>query len=220
MYSNLYHTIRTNVSLWSVLIFIISALPSTGWAGEPTEQVRQSIESIRSVFRNKELSKPENRKERNAQLRRIVEARFDFEEMSKRSLGIHWKKRTPEEQKEFVSLYKDLLEDVYLRKLERHESEIKEHVEDRVVYLNERIEDSYALVQTQVITKDGKEVRLDYRLLKRNGKWEVYDVYIEGVSLVNNYRKQFSQIIRSGSYEELVKRLKEKKFKSPEEKSK
>lgn len=221
MYLIRYREINKLLTLWTVILLIICFfLPSKALAGEPTDQVRQSVEAIRSVFKNKELSKPENRKERNAQLRRIVEDRFDFEEMSKRSLGIHWRKRTPEEQKEFIPLYKDLLEDVYLRKLERHEREIKEHVEDKVVYLNERVEDSYALVQTEVVTKDGKEVRLDYRLLKENGKWLVYDVYIEGVSLVNNYRKQFSQIIRSGSYEDLVKRLKAKKFKEPEEKSK
>ncbi|MEW5745090.1 MAG: ABC transporter substrate-binding protein [Nitrospirota bacterium] len=206
-----------SAALVAFVLLCFGYVPAAG-AGEATEQVRQTVEQIRSVFKDRDLNKPEKKKQRNARLRTIVEGRFDFEEMSKRSLGLHWSKRTPEEQREFVSLYKDLLEDVYLRKLEQHESKIKEHVEDKVVYLDERTEGSYALVRTAVVTKGGKEVRLDYRLLRKNEKWEVYDVYIEGVSLVNNYRKQFSQIIRSGSYEDLLKRLRAKSFKEPEEK--
>ena len=210
-----YREIKKSLTLWSIILLVCFFLPSKATAGEPTEQVRQSVEEIRSVFRDKELSRPENKKERNAQLRRIVEFRFDFEEMSKRSLGIHWRKRTPEERKEFVALYKDLLEDVYLRKLERHDSEIKEHLEDRVVYLDERVENSYALVRTNIVTKKEVTIPIEYKLLKKGNKWEVYDVVIEGVSLVNNYRNQINSIIRSNSYEELVKRLKNKTIKGP-----
>ncbi len=128
--------------------------------------------------------------------------------MAKRSLGIHWNKRNPNEQKEFVSLFSDLLEDTYIRKIERYEDE-------KVVYVGERQEGSYATVKTKIISTSGIETPVEYKIFKKGDKWEVYDIIIEGVSLVNNYRIQFSHIISSSSYEDLVNRIKKKALKSP-----
>ncbi|MCC6346391.1 MAG: ABC transporter substrate-binding protein [Nitrospirales bacterium] len=174
--------------------------------------MRQTIEEIRSVFKDAELKKPENREKRNARLRALVDERFDFEEMSKRTLARYWRERTLEERKEFVALYSDLLKDVYLKKIRQHEGEVEKHEEDKVLYQDEKVEDSYASVKTLVVTYDGKEIPVEYRLLKEDGDWQAYDVLVEGVSLLNNYRSQFRQIIRSGSYEELVERIKAKKI--------
>lgn len=172
-------------------------------AGEPTEQVKQTVDAVIKILNNKELSKPERLAERRQLVRKTVEKSFDFEEMAKRSLALHWKNRTPQEQKEFVALFSDLLEDTYIRKIERYEDE-------KVVYTGEKIDGPYATVKTKIITSKEAEIPVDYKIFKKGQKWEVYDIVIEGVSLVNNYRTQFNQIIRSSSYEDLVTRLKKK----------
>ena len=126
--------------------------------------------------------------------------------MAKRSLALHWKKRTPQEQKEFVDLFSDLIEDTYIRKIERYEDE-------KVIYTEEKTDGAFATVRTKVTTSKEAEIPVDYKIFKKGQKWEVYDIIVEGVSLVNNYRTQFNQIIRSSSYEELVTRLKKKALK-------
>lgn len=136
-------------------------------------------------------------------MRKVVGERFDYEEMAQRSLALHWKKRTAAEKKEFVPLYSDLLERSYVKKIESY-------TEEKILYVGETIEGEYAVVKTRIITKRNVEVPIEYKLMKKSSKWEVYDVIIEGVSLVNNYRNQFNKIIRTDSYEELVKRMKNK----------
>lgn len=172
-------------------------------AGEPTDQVRETVDAVVKILNDKELKKPEKQKERRASIRQTIIKRFDFEEMAKRSLAAHWKDRTPAEQKEFVALYSDLLENTYIRKIERYENE-------KVVYHDERSDGDYAAVKTKIVDKNGLSIPVEYRIFRKKDKWEVYDIVIEGVSLVNNYRTQFTQIIRSGSYSDLVKRLREK----------
>jgi len=196
------------IKLFIIVVFVAFSIfsPQKTEAGEPTEQVKQTVDAVIKILNNKELSKPEKLAERRLKIRETVEKSFDFEEMAKRSLALHWKKRTPQEQKEFVGLFSDLLEDTYIRKIERYEDE-------KVVYYDERSDGSYATVRTKVITSKESEIPVDYKIFKKGQKWEVYDIVIEGVSLVNNYRTQFNQIIRSGSYEELVTRLKKKVLK-------
>jgi phospholipid transport system substrate-binding protein len=175
----------------------------TAYAGVPTDQVRQTVDKVLDILNNKELKKPGKVKERRAAIRKTVGERFDFEEMAKRSLALYWKQRTPEEKKEFVPLYADLLERSYIKKIENYSDE-------KIIYTDEKIDDGYAIVKTKIITKRNVEIPIEYKLLKKNNKWDVYDVVIESVSLVNNYRNQFSKIIRTNSYEELVKRMKHK----------
>ncbi|MCL5236400.1 MAG: ABC transporter substrate-binding protein [Nitrospirae bacterium] len=195
---------------FSLVLLLVTALAS--YAGEPTDQVKQSVEEVLDILRNKELKRPEKTKERRAAIRKVVDERFDFEEMAKRSLGLYWKKRTPEERKEFSSLYSDLLERAYIRKIEAYTGE-------KVVYTGENVDDGYSTVRTRIITKKNIDIPIDYKLHRKDGKWEVYDVIIEGVSLVNNYRTQFYSIISSGSFEELMRKLKRKEsaaeFKGP-----
>ena len=193
-------------------MFCLSLAPGavpTACAGDATDQIRETADAVINVLNNKELKKPENKQKRRKQLREIVDKRFDFAEMAKRSLGFAWNKRTPEEKKEFVSLFSDLLEDTYIRKIERYERE-------KVIYTGERVEGSYAAVRTKVVTDQGVEIPVEYRIFKKGTKWEVYDIIIEGVSLVNNYRSQFSSIINSDTYAGLVKKLKEKVKKESE----
>jgi len=187
---------------------LFSVLPSGSLAGEPTNQVKQTVDAVLEVLKNKELKKPEKTEQRRAKIRAIVGERFDFDEMAKRSLAQHWKKRTPEEQKEFVPLYSDLLENAYIKKIEKYEDE-------KILYVDEKTEGTYASVKTNIITSKEVQIPIEYRLLRKDSKWAVYDVVVEGVSLVNNYRNQFNSILRSGTYEELVKRMKNKTLKEP-----
>jgi len=192
-----------------VLLICLSFLPfkpCAALAGEATDQVKQTVDAVLDVLNNKELKKPENREIRTKKIREIVNKRFDFEEMAKRSLALNWGKRTPEERKEFVTLFSDLLENTYVKKIERYENE-------KIVYLDEKITGQYAVVKTKIVKAQEAEIPVEYRIFKEAGKWEVYDIIVEGVSLVNNYRSQFSQIIRSSSYEELVKKLRNKTIK-------
>ena len=189
-----------------VCISLITFKPPAAFAGEATDQVKQTIDAVLEILNNKELKKPENRELRTKKIRDVINQRFDFEEMAKRSLALNWSKRTPEEKKEFVALFSDLLENTYIRKIERYENE-------KVVYLDEKITGEYAVVRTKIVKTQEAEIPVEYRILKKADKWEVYDIIVEGVSLVNNYRSQFSQIIRSSSYEELVKKLKSKTLK-------
>jgi phospholipid transport system substrate-binding protein len=194
------------VRLFSVLFFILfllSSLVNRAYAGLPTDQVKQTVDEVIDILKNKELKKPEKESERRAAIRKVVGERFDFEEMSKRSLALHWRNRTPDEKKEFVSLFSDLLERAYIRKIEKYTNE-------KILYTGERIDGEYAVVDTEIVTRRNVETPIEYRLLKEDGKWAVYDVVIEGVSLINNYRTQFNNIIRDNSYQELVKRIRNK----------
>jgi len=212
MYSERYKggIMGKKIAFMLCVLFVSIALsvfsPLITHAGEPTDQVKQTVDAVINILNNKELKKPENRAERQKKIRETIEKSFDFEEMAKRSLALHWKKRTPQEQKEFTSLFSDLLEDTYIRKIERYEDE-------KVIYTAEKTEGSYATVRTRIVTTKGIEIPVDYKIFKKDQKWEVYDIFVEGVSLVNNYRSQFNEIIRAGSYEELVQKLKKKVLK-------
>lgn len=185
----------------SLLLFLVCSV--NVFAGVPMEEVKKTTNEVLAVLRNKEFKGPAKEDLRRQKILDVVSQVFDFREMAKRSLGIYWRRRTPQEKNEFVPLYKDLLNRTYMRKVERYTNE-------KVAYTDESVQDGYALVRTKVITDKGAAIPLDYRLMKKDGKWVVYDVVIEGVSLVNNYRSQFSEIIRSDSYAELVKKLKKK----------
>ena len=185
------------------LLFSIFIISSTLQAGEPLNLIKQTIDEVIDILKDEELKKPDKGADRRAELRRVIGERFDFEEMAKRSLALHWKKRTPEERQEFIPLFSDLLERSYVNKIESY-------TDEQILYTDQTIDDDYASVKTKIITKRNVEIPIEYRLLNKNNQWGVYDVVIEGVSLVNNYRNQFNKIIRKDSYEELVKRMKNK----------
>jgi phospholipid transport system substrate-binding protein len=194
------------VRLFSVSFFVLFLLSSPvhrAYAGVPTDQVKQTVDKVIDILKNKELKKPGKESDRRAAIRKVVGERFDFEEMAKRSLALNWRDRTPDEKKEFVSLFSDLIERAYIRKIEKY-------TDEKILYTGERIDGEYAVVDTEIVTRRNVETPIEYRLLKKDGNWAVYDVVIEGVSLINNYRTQFSKIIRENSYQELVRRMKNK----------
>jgi phospholipid transport system substrate-binding protein len=169
------------------------------WAGPPTEIAKQVIERALNAL-NDPSSQGEARRQK---VKRIVDPYFDYQEMAKRSLGPTWGKLTAAQRQEFVALFSELLEASYSDKIEKYAQRVK------IDYTGEILEGEYAEVRT-VVVKANDRIPLNYRLLNEGGTWKVYDVVIEGVSLVSNYRSQFSRIIHESSYAELVRRLKTK----------
>lgn len=184
-------------------------VPQRSAAGGATDAMKATIDEVLRILRDKDLKQPAKSEDRRQQLEKVVGDRFDYEEMSRRALGAPWNQLAAKDKQEFVALFRTLLTNSYADKIETYSGE-------GVQYVNERTENEYAEVRTKVLT--GKtEIPLDYRLLNKAGDWRVYDVVLDGVSLVNNYRGQFSKILRSSSYAELVDQLRKKsdKIKSP-----
>ncbi|NIM22548.1 MAG: ABC transporter substrate-binding protein [Candidatus Latescibacteria bacterium] len=183
------------------------ALPS--FAGAPTDAMKSTIDEVLRIIREKDLQHPSKAEERRTQLEQVVGARFDYKEMSRRALGRPWRTLSNEQKEEFVDLFRTLLTNSYADKIETYSGE-------GVQYLNERTEQEYAEVRTKVLSAK-TEIPLDYRLINRGEDWRVYDVVVDGVSLVNNYRGQFRKILSASSYSDLVDQLREKsdKLKAP-----
>jgi phospholipid transport system substrate-binding protein len=169
------------------------------WAGPPTDIVKQVIEKALDIIQNPAYGKQEKQR----LVRRLVDPHFDYQEMAKRSLGPTWGKLSAAQRQEFVSLFSQLLEASYADKIEKYAQRVT------IKYPGEIQDGEYVEVRT-VVHKANDRIPLNYRLLNEDGTWKVYDVVIEGVSLVSNYRSQFSRIIHESSYAELVRRLKTK----------
>lgn len=189
--------------LAAVVTTVVAAPAAAARASTPTEQLRVQIDQVIKVLEDGELRKAGRATERRAAIRRIAGEIFDFTEMTRRSLGPHWQTRTPAEREEITRLFADLLERSYISKIERYSGE-------KIVYLGDSVDGDYATVRAKLLTRQGMEIPLDYRMLRRGERWFVYDVSIEGVSLVANYRAQFNKIIQASGYTGLVQKLREK----------
>ncbi len=173
----------------------------------PREQLKQTIDQILEVLRDSSLQTEDKKIQRREMLREIARVRFDYRKMSQLSLGKHWKTITDQEKKDFVDLFGTLLEDTYMAKIETYTNE-------DVVFLKDRIKKKKAQVNTKIITKS-VEIPIDYRMYrKKENLWMVYDMVIEGVSMIGNYRSQFGQMLERGSFESLMVKLKEKQNKT------
>lgn len=193
------------ICLWRGIIFLSVAI---GFAipilaGEPTDQIKQTTDKVISIVTDPALKEPARAEERRKLVRKAVDNRFDWEEMARRSLARHWARRTDEEKREFISLFSDLLERTYMDKVADYSGE-------KVLYVGETVDGDYGVVRVKILTAADVEISVEYRVRRKENGWFIYDVSIEGVSLVNNYRTQFNSIILKSSYRNLVKRLKAK----------
>ncbi|OGB93995.1 MAG: organic solvent tolerance ABC transporter substrate-binding protein [candidate division NC10 bacterium RBG_16_65_8] len=195
--------LRRQFARLTLAAILLAMLPVPAAAGEAMEQLRGSVDQVLQVLRDPRTKGASPAAERRARIRQIVDDRFDFTEMARRALAMHWAARTPQERRDFTALFSNLLERSYIDKIEAY-------TDERIVYSGERVEGDFAEVRTKLEGKKNLDVPLEYRLLRRDGKWWVYDVVIEGVSLIANYRTQFNKIIQSTSYPELVKRMQAK----------
>lgn len=186
------------------LLLVASVLsPVRAAGGLPTDQIKATVDKALVVLRDPRLKPTAKIKERREQLKQILFARFDFTEMAKRALGANWRRRTPKEQEEFVRLFTELLERAYA-------DIIESYTDERIVYVGERLDGSYADVNSKIFTGKGEEFSINYKAHLVNGEWRVYDVVVENISMVNNFRSQFNRVIANASYEELIRRLRDK----------
>jgi phospholipid transport system substrate-binding protein len=191
-------------ALWlglAALIILVSARDAG--AGPPTDQLKGAIDRVVATLDSPALKGDGKVLDRRAAVRKIANEIFDFGEIARRSLGRYWQPLSEPQRAEFVGLFGDLLERSYISKIELYGGE-------KIVYSGERVDGDLAVVSTKIITKNGTEVPIDYRLFRRGDSWKVYDVNIEGISLVSNYRTQFNKIIQTNGYNSLVDRMKAK----------
>ena len=188
-------------ALLALGLAVITAVPAA--AGVPTDQLRGAVDRVLKTLEDPSLKGANKVVERRVAVRKIANEIFDFGEIAKRSMARHWQPLSEAQRTEFVGLFADLLERSYISKIETYGGE-------KIQYTGEKIDGEYATVSTRIVTKNGTEVPVDYRMKKGGDRWLVYDVSIEGVSLVSSYRTQFNKIIQTSSYNELVSKLKNK----------
>jgi len=183
---------------WAVLVAVLTAW--TAIAGQPADHLRQSVDRALSILRDPALRGPDRAVQRRQALRTVSDGVFDWPEMARRTLGRHWERRSAAEQQEFTRALSDLIERSWADRLERYQGE-------RVLFAGETVEGELATVRTKVADQHGRDIAVDYRMIRRDERWLVFDVVIENVSLVNNYRTQFDAILRTASYRELLQRI-------------
>jgi phospholipid transport system substrate-binding protein len=195
----------TRIRLCAVTLAAVLAILTAreAAAGPPTDQLKSAIDRVVRVLEDPGLKGEDKVADRRTAVRKIADEIFDFSEIARRALARHWQPLTDKQRTEFVSLFSDLLERSYMSKIELYGGE-------KIQYIGERVDGESASVATRIVTKNSTEVPIDYRLLKKGDRWLVYDVNIEGVSLVSNYRTQFNKIIQTGSFEDLTQKLRTK----------
>ncbi len=187
--------------LSAVLVAAASGPP----ADSPLELIKSGTDRAREIIRSAHSGAAPSLRERRTEILHIVDEYFDFGEMAKRALGRPWKEQPPQKQQEFVDLFKQLLFNYYVGRVETYT-----YTDEKLVYDEQKIEGDYALVKTRVLNYKNTNIQLDYRLKQISGQWKVYDVVIEGVSLVENYRGQFSSILSSKPFDAFLTQLREK----------
>ena len=196
--------VRTVAAMVVAVVVVLASGVSAG-AGVPTDQLRGRIDRVLRVLEDPTLKQDGRAAERREAIRAIADEIFDFRELSQRALARHWQARTPAERDEFIQLFADLLERSYIGKIETFSGG------DRVQYSGESVEGDQATVRTRIVTKNGTEIPVDYRMHRVGDRWLVDDVAIESVSLVANYRSQFNKILQRGSFQQLIAQLAAKK---------
>jgi phospholipid transport system substrate-binding protein len=186
------------------------AFAQGAWAATATEQVRSAIDRVLATVDNPALKGGGKIVERRVAVRKIANEIFDFTEIARRALGRYWLPLSEAQRKEFVGLFEDLLERSYIPKIELYGGE-------KIIYGGERVDGDLATVSTKIITNNSNAVPIDYRLLKHGERWMIYDISIEGISLVSNYRTQFNKIIQTSGYDGLVEKMKSKRSQFAEE---
>ena len=184
----------------AVLLLFALVTVHIAWAGPPTEQLREGVDRVIKTLRDPELTGDKKARERRAAIGKLADEIFDFTETAKRALGQHWAPRTPAEREDFVRLFTGLVQRTYIAKVDQYNSDM--------TFRGDTVDGDQAVVRTTLALRQGGNMSLDYRMHRPQDRWLVYDVHVEGISLVANYRAQFNKIIRTESYEALVARLK------------
>jgi len=189
------------ISLFFCVLILSLAVSSIAFAGEAQNHLKSGIDKVIAILSDPAMKGPAKHQDRERKLRAVADGFFDWHELSRRALGANWSKFSPKQQDEFVVLFSELLQKTYIRKLEKFNNE-------KVEYLREQVSGDQAFINTQVLMKD-KNVPINYVMIKHQN-WMVYDVVIEGVSLVKNYRTQFAKILSKETPAALNQRIKDK----------
>jgi len=183
-----------------ILFFLLSPVPGA-LAGAPTDQLRDGVDRVFKILRDPAMAGDTNAPQRRKAVLTAANSIFDFGEMAKRSLGQHWAPRTPTERGQFIALFTDLMQHSYINKVDQHGGA-------KMVFRGETVDGDFAAVRTTIPLSGGSEMPLEYRMHNADARWQVYDLSIDGISLVSNYRAQFNKVIRLDSYDTLVAKLK------------
>lgn len=181
---------------------LLAAAGSAGAATGPTETVQGAVQQVFTQPDGATVKKVSTA-ERRADIRKVAENLFDFQEMSRRSLGPTWESVSPAEQAEFVRLFASLISNAYMGKIEQYTGE-------PITYVGEQVEGDEASVLSRVVTPKGAQIGIEYRLYRTGERWAVYDVRVDGISLVGSYKAQFNRLLQRGSFTELLKQLRQK----------
>jgi phospholipid transport system substrate-binding protein len=193
----------------ALLAFFVLLFATPQWtmavASGPMSVIQAGTERVLQILRSSQRGGSSSLSQRKSEVLAIVDEYFNFEEMGKRALGRPWKDQSPANRQEFTRLFKQLLFDTYFNKVRKYTGQ-----NEKAYYDSQKLEGDYALVKTHIQLQGNENLSLDYRLHQENGQWKVYDVVIEGISLVENYRAQFASILASGSFDALLRKLRDK----------
>jgi phospholipid transport system substrate-binding protein len=194
--------VRFHSRVLSTLIFLFVLVSAhDAWAGPPTDQLREGVDRVLEVLRDPQLRGDTRITQRRSAIGKVAGEVFDFGDMARRALGQHWAERTSAERGEFVRLFTELIQRAYVAKVDQHAAATK------MTFRGETVDGDYAVVQTTIPLSGGGKLPLDYRMHHTRDHWRVYDLSIDGISLVANYRSQFNRVIRTSSYVALVTKL-------------
>ncbi len=185
------------------LFLLALALPALALAGDPTDQIRQTTEKILAIVQDPALKGTDREAERQKQMRKMIDERFDWAAMSRSAIGKNWRDLSEAQRTEFTGLFSELIEKNYMSKIESYSGE-------KILYKGDKVDGAYGVADVVISTLKGADIPVSYRVLKKDAGWLVYDVNIEGVSLVNNYRSQIGAILNSSSYDTLIVKIKAK----------
>ena len=190
-------------TIGGLLIVGVTLSPSDARAAQPMQDVRATVDGIQTIIIDAHQQPDARKKQGAARLKQLVSRRFDFLDMAKRALGPYWDKRSQRERNEYVKVFTEVIETLYLERMERYAGE-------HTVYLRESRDGDYAEVATKALAVKGDDLAVNYKVKRaRGGDWKIYDLVIDNVSIVNNYRAQFARILNSGSFDQLLAKLRD-----------
>lgn len=185
-----------------VLMLLIIPRLTCADASSPMEVIRSGTDKVLSILHQSKTGQSHPLQEREGEILNVVSSYFNFDEMAKRSLGHSWEQQSPENRQEFAKLFKKLLFNTYLDRMEKYHDE-------KVSYDNQRVDDDFAVVKTHFLSHNDN-ISIDYRLHKEGEQWKVYDVVVEDISYVENYRSQIASILANQSFDSLLNLLRQK----------
>lgn len=195
------------------MLLALTSVPPLVLAGEPTDQIKQTTDQILAILQEPSLKSADKEGERQKQMRKVIDARFDWTDMARSAIGKSWKGLADAQRVEFTGLFGDLVNKNYMSKVEGYSGE-------KIQYKGDKVDGTYGVVDVVIVTLRGTDIPVSYRVLKKDAKWMIYDVSIEGVSMVNNYRSQIAAILGSSSYDTLIARIRAKIAESAPEQEK